>query len=364
MVQTALAPSAPTVPTCSKRRRRVLLATSVSVVLGVSSPAMADFLAGGTGLSSLGLGNVTSGLGGLTSSLGGLTGGSGSSGSSAGQGSALQGVQDQVQQFTGIVGSIQGQFDQLKSQIEQVISSMLSGANGAVSKAIKDALGALGLPDPQAVKDNLAKLSTDGSNKIDANNVSGISPSILKANQIASVSAQLWSQTALGKDAQTAAKADLSQLQQLLSQGSQTGQASTALANQSTQAASQSTQFASTAQTQAQQAQKRVSTQDAIKDLNLTAGTLAQQLGSLSTQAATQSGQLANITNVEAASLNVQGGISGKLTQTNIGIAQTVGQLSDVNDQLRGQDQARLAENVGAADQATQANTLAFRFLK
>lgn len=364
MVHTSAPPFSPTPTPPSHRRRRLLLAASLTLAVGIASPAWADFLSGGTGLSSLGLGNVTAGLGGLTSSLGGL--GSltdGSTGSSS-QTGGLQSIENGVQQFTGIVGSIQSQFDQLKSQIDQVISSTLADANSAVSKAIKDALGALNLPDPQAVKGNLAKLGQDSTNKVDANNVSGVSPTILKSNQTASLAAQLWSQTALSKGAQIAAQADLSQIQQLLSQGGQTGQASTTLAIQSNQSANQSTQLASTAQTQAQQAQKRVSTQDAIKDLNLTAGTLSQQLGALSAQSATQSGQLANMTNLDAASLTVQGGISGKLTQTNFGIAQTVNQLADVNDQLRGQDQVRITQDVGAADQLTQANTLGFRFLK
>lgn len=272
------------------------------------------------------------------------------------------------QQFTGFVQSYLKQLDALKDQVSQIVQKITSSGSSAVSKAIQDALGDLNLPDPQKLLANLTKslgFDQDGkSQTAQPNSISGISPSIYTDNQTASLPAKVFSQANFSSDAQSAVKQDLQSIQQKVSALPQTVNGSTQLANQSTQAAQTANQGATTAQQQAKQAQSRVSTQDAIKDLNLTAGSIAGQLGALSSQSAAQSGQLANLTALGATSAGFQGDASAKLSQVNLGVAAAVGQLADLNEQSRGSEQLRVIQEQALADQLNASSSHGFNLLR
>jgi len=277
----------------------------------------------------------------------------------------LGNIQDQVQQIQGFVGNYLKQFEALKSQVEGVVGGFVSALGGDIGEALKNALGDLGLPDPAKLLEGLkAKSDQDGKTDAALNNISGVLPSILKTNATASVLADLWSQANFSKDAQKAVKADLEGIAAQVKAAQQTVSASNNLSSQSTQAATQSTQLAATAGTQAQQAQKRVSTQDAIKDLNLTAGTLSSQLAGQSGQLASQSGQLSNLTSLAATSVALQGDASAKLSQVNLGIAATVTQLADMNSQMHGAEQLRIIQENALVSQTAAATAGGFRFLR
>lgn len=281
------------------------------------------------------------------------------------------GIQGQVQEIQSFVQSYLKQFDQLKTQISGVIDQYTGQIGGEVSGAIKNALGELNLPDPSKLLDGILHPNKNGQNgqngqQQDAalNNISGVLPSVLKNHAVAPILSQLWGQSNFSSDAQSAVKKDLQGIGQKVQAASQFVPASATLSNQSTQAASQSSQFASTAQTQSQQAQKRVSTQDAIKDLNLTAGTLSQQLAAQSNQLASESGQLSNLVNLSATQVEFQGDASAKLSQLNLGVAASVTQLSDMNAQMHGAEQLRAIQETALVNKVGDATGNAFHLLR
>jgi len=272
------------------------------------------------------------------------------------------------QQFTGFVQSYLKQFEALKDQVSQIVQKITSAGSSAVSKAIQDALGALNLPDPQKLLDSLAKslgFDQDGkSQTAQPNSISGISPSIYADNQIASLPAQVFSESNFSSAAQTAVRQDLQSIASKIAALPQTVTGSTALSTQASQAAATANAAATTAGQQAKQAQSRVSTQDAIKDLNLTAGSIASQLGALSSQSAAQSGQLANLTALGATSAGFQGDASAKLSQVNLGVAAAVGQLADLNEQSRGNEQLRVVQEQALADRLNASSSHGFNLLR
>ena len=278
-------------------------------------------------------------------------------------------IQGQVQQIQGFVGNYLKQFEGLKGQVESAVGDCVTALGGDVSGALKNALGELNLPDPGKLLDGLLHPNKgpngpNGQQDAALNNISGVLPSILKSNALAPLLANLWGQANFSTDAQKAVKQDLQGITQKVQAANQTVSAASNLANQATQAASQSTQLAATAGTQAQQAQKRVSTQDAIKDLNLTAGTLSSQLAGQSGQLAAQSGQLSNLVSLGATSVALQGDASAKLSQVNLGVAATVTQLADMNGQMHGADQLRVIQETALVDRVGQASANAFHLLR
>ncbi|XHX79265.1 MAG: hypothetical protein RBJ76_04850 [Stenomitos frigidus ULC029] len=322
--------------------------TGQAVPGGVAPAGGAGVLSGLT--SQLGApAGATGGLSGLTSQLSSLTGG-------------IESGLEQVQSFA------QGyltQIDQIKTQITDSIQSFVGNLGGDISESLKAALGDLNLPDPkELLKGILQPKNADGTQPAELNSVSGVLPSVLKSHTTASLTAQLWGQANFSKEAQTATKQNLQAVASQVAQAQQMPAAAANLATQSTQAASQSAQLATTAQTQSQAAQKRVSTQDAIKDLNLTAGTLSQQLGSQSSQLAAQTGQLATLAQLGATSVSLQGDASTKLSQLNLGVAASVGQLSDINAQMHGAEQLRTIQETALVDQLQQSNARTYSLLR
>jgi hypothetical protein len=257
-------------------------------------------------------------------------------------------IEGQIDQFLNPIQSYISQLEQIQQQVSQIVDRIVGAASGAVSKAIQDALGALNLPDPQELFDKVLGKIEQG--ETEKNPIHGVSPIIYQDNQTATVAAKVYAQTNFSKQAQENLKTELTQLNQQITTATQTVSGSNQLAQTSSQAAQQ-------AQQKAQQAQSRVSTQDAIKDLNQITASVSSQLGS-------QSGQLANLNSLQATTLQVAGAQANKLAQINLGVAATVQQLADVNDQMRGQQQAEVIERNALTDRVIQANSSGFNLLR
>ncbi len=275
-------------------------------------------------------------------------------------GGQLGGAANQIMTAAqGIFQQIQGMYQQIGGMIQKVIGS----ASGGLGKILTDVMGALNMPDPQELLDQILRGSGDGQN-VSNNNISGINPNILKENQAATAAAKIFAQQNFSKEAQQNAKKDLEWVASQVQAAGQFGAASGQLSQQSSQAATQSGQAAQTAQQTAAQAQKRVSTQDAIKDLNTISAQMSAQLSGLSSQSAAQSGQLTNLTQLEATGVQIAGASSAKLTQINQGVAASAQQLADINSQMRGKQQQEIMRDVNLVDRLQSTNSSTYRLLK
>ncbi|WP_348250563.1 hypothetical protein [Stenomitos frigidus] len=341
-------------PPSVRSQRRTGLKAAAAVVSGA-------LLSASFGLASPGLSQTSFNPGASSPTV---TSTSTSSASSVG---SIGGMQQQVEQIQGFVGGYLKRFEALKGQIEGVVQDYIGALGDDVSEAIKNALGDLNLPDPnKLLKGILGDKDQEGKPVVQAelNNVSGVMPSILKNNAAAPLLADLWGQANFSTEAQKATKEDLQNIEKQVKASQQVASASEKLTTQSTQASSTSGQAATKAQQQAQQAQKRVSTQDAIKDLNLTAATLSSQLADESKQLASQSSQLASLSQLNATQVALLGDASAKLSQVNLGVAAAVTQLSDMNSQMHGAEQQRIIQENSLVAQTAEASAKAFHLIR
>jgi uncharacterized protein involved in exopolysaccharide biosynthesis len=262
-----------------------------------------------------------------------------------------------------------------------------------IDEKIDELLGDLGLPDPEKIKEALAKAMTEGD--IERTPISQVNP-VLQSSMLQSVNSALTARTdaamVLSEESQAASMDELERLAQSVTAGVQQGDASTQLSAQSSQIATQSGTLATTssdvatqaatlttqaAQTAAQ-AQSRVSTQDAIKDLNTLTANVSSQLGGLSTQgavqsgqltqlsaqAAAQSGQLANISSQTATGIQLESSQLLRQQQMVTGLAAANQNLADLNDLAHGQEQDRIVQNNGAANRLSRANASGYRLAR
>ncbi len=289
--------------------RHSLFTVLALMAIGVGTPATASFLPGGLDISS------------------------------------LDGMGDQVSQA---LSPIQGYLQQVQN-LGSNIDGLLGKVTGELSSQLKDALGDLNLPDPEALLDGLLK-PKNGSQQESPHSVSGVNPGILNDNTRATAGARIYSQQSLSKAAQAQAKHELEQTEQV-------AQASGQAAQISGQAAQAANQAAQTASQSAQQAQSRVSTQDALKDLNHVSAAIASGISSQSNQLTSISGQLGQAAQIQA----IQ---TAKLSQINTGTAVSVQQLADVNALLRGQQQAAEMKDVALTDRLNRLTAGSLSFMR
>lgn len=320
------------------RRRNVITALAVLAIVS-ATPAKAGLLPGG--LSSI------PGLGGITNTINSVTGTIGSVTSALG---GLGGVTDEIQQVLSPIQGYLQQIQNITSGMDGFLDKILGSVMGDLLNQIKGALGDLNIPDPQALLDELLK-KDDGSVKdADKNAIGGLVPIIIKDNAGSTIAAKVFAQQSLGKEAQTQAK-------QELEQASQAAQASGQAAQATGQAGQAATQAAQTASQSAQQAQSRVSTQDALKDLNTVSASIASGI-------AAQSGQLTSISGQLGQDAQIQAIQTAKLSQIATGQAIAVQQLADVNGNLRGQQQAELMKDVATSDRLNRLTAGGFGFMR
>ena len=345
-----------------RKKRRLLASALVAGSLLFAVPATAQLgglgslgglLGGGSGGSggSGGLGGLLGGIPGL----GGLTGG-GSGGSDGSGGGQL----DDIGGALGGIGDFFGQFQKL---IQDMTKQVLGSLTGQLSKVFQGALGALGLPDLNKLsKDILKSSGADGaaeesesdtgteSPKATIKSISGVNPVIYNENKVASLPARTYAAGIFSKENQKALSKEAELVKQKISVGATTVSAIGKLTQQSSALSQKSAQTA-------KQAQTRISTQDALKDLNTIQGNVSSQLE-------VAAGQFAGLSNIQSNALELSGISTARLSQINLSAAGSLQQLADVNDQLRGEQQARLSANSDLVNRLSSASGGSFILLR
>ncbi len=238
------------------------------------------------------------------------------------------------------------------------LSTLLQGS-------LQQVLGAMGLPDPQKVLEQLvgkitqtepAAKADGGINPVAWNRGGDLLP-ILQTGR-----SQV--QRILDQKNQQSYVNELERLTDLVSRADQTVSATSQAISAAGQTASSVSQITSRSQQQAQQAQQRVSTQDALKDLNLTAADLSTQLG-------TQTGMLSTINQVQGTQLNLQTAqlqtevaTVAHSQQINLNTAVAAQQLTSLHELSQGQERLRLLQNQATAAQLMQTSQTGFRFMR
>lgn len=316
---------------------------------------------GGSGLSGAlggilgegGLGQITEGLGGLEDAFGGGSGGVGNvisgigglfGGGSSSQGSGvsnqvqqiIQGI-SQVSQAVGkgnqaisqIISPIMQFADQIKQLGEggfgKLLESMGGGKSGQGAKPeleglLKQAMGALNLPDPTVIAQGISQVTDSDSTKPVLSGVNAVTRDEIAKAMLNAQSARLIAGGVLSKEAQEATAEQLKGIMEMSAQGKNLATANAQLSGQAQQAGAlsaasgaQSAQYSSAVGEAAKGAQSAVSTQDVLKaQANITAmqssqlSILSDQAGAQSAQLSAQSGQLGNISSQLASDTEIQ----------------------------------------------------------
>ena len=338
-----------------KVSRRVVAATAATLVVGLSAfSASAQFVEGGFNPTQ----SIQSVLGGSSNPLGSILGGGGSgTQASDGAGGLLQSVIGPLQ------GQIGGYLEQVNAIKEQVLGAINGGIAGQLDGLLKNTIGSLGLPDLGKLKEEIAKKIGTG----EASESDGVNKALnpVVANSGAELRALKPAvEASFSKEAQARSVQGLQTIAQKVSGMSGSQQASKTAAQGSATASQESQKIAQQATQQGKTAQGRVSTQDAIKDLNMTAALQSTQLSQVSTQLAGQSSQLGTISDQTAASVELQGISATHLNRIESGQAITNASLLKVNEQLQGQEQAHLIEDSALQDRLNSANSSGFRLMR
>lgn len=352
-------------PTLNLRKasRRTVVVTSAFLVVGLFTlSASAQFITSGFGTTQLqGLNPVINesnpvlgGSGGsnpLGSSLGG------GSGTQAGSGGVLQSVLGPLQ------GQIGGYLEQINGIKDQVLGGLNGGIAGQLDGLLKDAIGSLGLPDLGKLREQISKAVGKGEASEPNGTNKALNPSVINSGaELRALKPAV--EAGFSKEAQDRSVQGLQTIAQKVSGMSGTQQASKTAAQGSATASQESQKMAQQATQQGKTAQGRVSTQDAIKDLNMTAALQSTQLSQVSTQLAGHADQLGTLTDQTAASVELQGISATYLNRLESGQAITNASLLRVNDQLQGADQARLIESSALQERLNKVNNNGFRLMR
>jgi hypothetical protein len=295
---------------------------------------------------------------GSTSTPGSTTGGGGIQGS----------IQDWIQQALGPVQGYIGQLDELKESLTGRLRDFLNNdLLGSINESLDNVMGALNLPDPTAILDGIEEAIGREGDQAGVNTVHQVNPTIATRGIVSVVNvetARISAAGILSEDGQQSMRDELTNLGQGVSAGGELATGSTTLSQQSSQAAEQSTQVAQLASDTAQQAQSRVSTQDAIKDLNSIQALVSTQINGLSSQSAAQSGQLANIANQNATALQLDAASLFREGQQVTALAAANQNLADMNEQMRGEAQAEIIRNNASVARQVQLNSSGYRLMR
>lgn len=300
-------------------------------------------------------GDLTNTTGQVSNLLGGLFNGSSPNGSTNGGldgifGDAMQGFQEALNQLQQL----------RESTIGRTVEAIVRGDN-PLAGLLREVFGELNLIDPNQLNAQLNKdlehhsdnTRLDQANPVQVRNQRSAAGSITNGRQVAG--------QILSRENQQRMVKELNQLRQQLAQvGSQAG-GSTQLSQQASQLSQQANQVSQQSQQTARQAQTRVSTQDALKDLNTITANVSAQLGQISTQGAAQAGQLANVSGQLGVMANMEAAQLARLNDVTVSLATANQNLADVNSLMRGQEQARQMERRGDVNRLTQLNNIGYR---
>lgn len=272
-------------------------------------------------------------------------------------------ISDVISDAEGLAGEAEGWLDGLLSPITSFLDridemrqdvlgdlSELLG-DGGLNGAIEEALGALNIPDPQAVLDDIfADIFGDGSGGEEEaqedpiNNVQAIHYAEALETQARTLTGDIFSNQYLSEENQEAVRAELERMQQLAAQGIQLSSGTAQLSQQSAQTAQLTGEGASSAMSASESAQGRTSTQDAVKDLASIGAIQAGQLSQLAQISSAQSGQLGNISLQLADQTQIDASQLFHMTNVATGVAVVQQSISEIAEVTRGEQHAQIIQ--------------------
>lgn len=221
----------------------------------------------------------------------------------------------------------------------------------------------LNLPDADELFEEIF-VENDRDKEFDRNSLGQVNPTVARSITLSTLNAEtarLDAARTLSKESQQQMASEIQQLEALVNSAAEMGQGSGNLSQQASQAAQQSDQLSQQAAQIAEESKTRVSTQDAIKDLNQIAGNLSGQLTQLSGQGAAQSGQLSNISGQLGSAVNLEGRQLLRMNQVVTGMAVANQNIADMNETMQGDRRIRVAENNAQLYRSLQISRLGYR---
>ena len=293
------------------------------------------------------------------------------------QGNPLDGL---LQQLQGYLEQIQ----QMPAMAMEQVQTYLGGVLDQAQAQLEAALGELGIVDPDQMREQLL---AQEDKPVDPR----VPSSVQNLGVEAAIAGRSISQATLGEEGQARIKQELEAIVQTVGDSEAISTASVQLqdpdqqasdnAIQASEQSAQSAQDAASAASQgdqlAGQAQSRTSTQDVLKLLSQqTAGNgqimaqLSDQLGGSANQLAQVSSQLANNSaqNANAAQLQLQAvqlaaNQATSAEEANILLSGATLNLTEINDQMRGERIAKVIEKQAETARLGKTNYVNYRLL-
>ena len=287
-----------------------------------------------------------------------------------------------LKQVQDLISQIQAKPQELMEQIKSQVGQTWEGLEGEITKVAGD----LGIIDPNKARKTIQEQAKTAKGNPDI-------PAIVQGQGLeATIVGQSVAQTTLSQEGQRQSKKNLEGIiqtaadSQQLADGSaaitsmdmQAAQSSQQSAQQSDQMGQDSTESAQNVGQIGQQAQSRTSSQDILKLLaqqnagsgNILAkisgqlGGSAGQLGNLSSQLANNSSQNASSAKLQAAQVQLLANQATSMEGLKQQGAATNLTLSEMNEQMRGEQQSRIVQQQAEANQLARINRSGYRLLK
>ena len=267
----------------------------------------------------------------------------------------------------GLLAPIQSYLDQL-SELKDDVLGELERVLGDLDGVLEDALGELNLPDPGELMEGIfGDIIASGNNSLDTerddpiNDVQVIVYADAEATQARVATGRIHSQQYLSEENQEAVRAELERMAQLASQSVQLADGSTSLSQQASQIGQQGGEAASASTQASEDAQGRVSTQDAIKDLARIGANQSTQLSQIAQIGSAQSGQLANIGLQLADQMQIDASTLFHITTVATGVAAMQESTGEIAEIQRGQVNAEIIHTQLQNNSLSEINQFGYR---
>jgi len=287
----------------------------------------------------------------------------------------------------GLLQQLQGYLDQIRQMPQMAMEQVQTYIGGVLEQAqagLDNVLGDLGIVDPDQMREQLL---AETENAIDPR----VPSSVQNLGVEAAVAGRTIAQATLGEEGQARIKQELEAIVQTVSDSEAVSTASVGLtepdqqaAENSVEVADQSAQYAQSASNAAGQgeqlagqAQSRTSTQDVLKllsqqtagngqimaQLSAQLGGSANQLGQVSSQLSNNSAQNANAAQLQLQTVQLAANQATSAEEANILLSGATLNLTEINDQMRGERIAKLIEQQAETARLGKANYVNYRLL-
>ncbi len=293
------------------------------------------------------------------------------------QGNPLDGL---LQQLQGYLEQIQ----QMPAMAMEQVQTYIGGVLDQAQAQLEGVLGELGIVDPDQMREQLL---TQEDNPVDPR----VPAAVQNLGVEAAIAGRSISQATLGEEGQARIKQELEAIVQTVSDSEAISTASVQLQNPDQQAAdnaiqasdqsAQSARDAASAAAQGEQlagqAQSRTSTQDVLKllsqqtagngqimaQLSAQLGGNANQLGQVSSQLANNSSQNANAAQLQLQVVQLAANQATSAEEANILLSGATLNLTEINDQMRGERIAKVIEKQAETARLGKTNYVNYRLL-